>query len=568
MTVIPGAPSGRDGASVSSRPATRVAHEVPVRAEGVQLIGEMQGSGYREPPSLVRRSDGQTIQLTKLLYLVLQAVDGRRTHEEIAGEVSSRFGRRIGADDVHTLVDSKLRPLGVLLLGDGSQPEVKKSNPLLALRFRCAVTDPEKTRRLTAPFAWLFQPVLVFAVVAAFGAACWWVFFEKGLASATHEAFEKPALLLLIFVVSVLSAGFHEFGHASAARYGGATPGVMGMGHLPRLAGVLHRRHRLLPARPQWPRAHGPRRAVLQRARRRRHRRRLVGQWVRRAAARRRHPDPADGSPAAAAGALRRLPRARRRHRCPGPVPPDQAHAARPAPVALARPGAEGAQAVGAGRGHGVGAHRRTPPAVLRRPDGPRAPAGAWHRLGQRAGTAGEALDQLDGRRLRGRRGEDPVDRRDRLPDPRHRLHPQPTGPADHRLRVAAYRGPTGSARHRGRHRRRARGGTCLGVVAGREQLPADPALRAWHDRGRCRVRASGADHAGGGAGRPAADGLARRRRHADRRCAPAGDGAGAPHRRRRDRDGRDDRTGCGRWPSDRRHRHHHVDGADSADDA
>ena len=56
------------------------------------------------------------------------------------------------------------------------------------------------------------------------------MFFEKGLASATHEAFDKPGLLLLVVAVTVLSAGFHEFGHAAAARYGGATPGAMGVG--------------------------------------------------------------------------------------------------------------------------------------------------------------------------------------------------------------------------------------------------------------------------------------------------------------------------------------------------
>ena len=33
-----------------------------------------------------------------------------------------------------------------------------------------------------------------------------------------------------MFVVTVLSGGFHEFGHAAAARYGGADPGVMGAG--------------------------------------------------------------------------------------------------------------------------------------------------------------------------------------------------------------------------------------------------------------------------------------------------------------------------------------------------
>ena len=52
----------------------------------------------------------------------------------------------------------------------------------------------------------------------------------KGLASATHEAFANPGLVLLVLAVTVLSAGFHEFGHAAAARRGGATPGAMGAG--------------------------------------------------------------------------------------------------------------------------------------------------------------------------------------------------------------------------------------------------------------------------------------------------------------------------------------------------
>ena len=201
-----------------------------VRADGVQLIGEMNGSGYRRPPALVRRGDGQTLQLTRLLYLVLEAVDGRRTDAEIADRVSTAYGRRLHAGQVRALVDKQLRPLGLLRLADGSQPEVQKANPLLALRFRYAVTDPRRTRRLTAPFAGLFHPLLVLPVVVGFVVACWWLLWEKGLASATYEAFDKPALLLLIFGVSVLSAGFHEFGHAAAARYGGATPGVMGMG--------------------------------------------------------------------------------------------------------------------------------------------------------------------------------------------------------------------------------------------------------------------------------------------------------------------------------------------------
>jgi putative peptide zinc metalloprotease protein len=204
--------------------------EVLTRAEGVQLIGEMAGSGYRVPPSLVRRGDGQTLQLSRLLYQVLEAVDGRRTTDEVAATVSAACGRTVSAENVRELARSKLLPLGLLTRSDGSQPEVKRSSPLLALRLRWAVTDPETTRRLTQPFIGLFRPWAAVPVVVAFGIVCWWVFFEKGLASATYQAFQHPGLLLIVVAVTVLSAGFHECGHAAAARYGGARPGVMGAG--------------------------------------------------------------------------------------------------------------------------------------------------------------------------------------------------------------------------------------------------------------------------------------------------------------------------------------------------
>ncbi len=229
MTVVNG-PSTGSGDALASPDLVAETADVPSRADGVQLIGEMKGSGYRTPPALARRADGQTVQLTPLLYLVLEAMDGRRTSAEIAAVVSGPFGRTVSGANVRTLLDDQLRPAGLVTGPDGSQPQVQKSNPLLALRFKYAVTDEQLTRRLTAPFGWLFNPVVVALVLAGLVATSWWVFFEKGLASATHEAFAKPGLLLLVVVVTVLSAGFHEFGHAAAARRAGAVPGVMGAG--------------------------------------------------------------------------------------------------------------------------------------------------------------------------------------------------------------------------------------------------------------------------------------------------------------------------------------------------
>ena len=40
----------------------------------------------------------------------------------------------------------------------------------------------------------------------------------------------SPALVLMILGSVVLATAFHEIGHASACRYGGARPGAMGVG--------------------------------------------------------------------------------------------------------------------------------------------------------------------------------------------------------------------------------------------------------------------------------------------------------------------------------------------------
>lgn len=204
--------------------------EYPVRAEGVQLLGEAKDSGYLEPPSLVRRADGQALHLTRLLYLVMEAADGTRSIEDIAGDVTPAFGRLVSAENVRALIRTQLLPLGLLRLADGSEPEVKRADPLLGMRLRYTVTDTTRTARITRPFAVLFHPLIAVPVVAAFLAACGWLLLSKGLASATHDAFANPGLLLLVFLVTVLSAGFHEFGHAAAAMRGGATPGRMGAG--------------------------------------------------------------------------------------------------------------------------------------------------------------------------------------------------------------------------------------------------------------------------------------------------------------------------------------------------
>ena len=193
----------------------------------MELLGEVDGSGYREGAALVRRGDGQMVQLGPLMYALLHSVDGRRDGPALADAVSEHVGKRVDQEAVAALA-KKLAAQG--LLAGFEQYAPPKRNPLLALRWKVLVTDPVLTRRLTAPFTFLFRPWLMWPILVAFVGVLWFVLFHKGVAGATSEAFHNPGLLLLVFALAVASAGFHELGHASAARYGGAAPGGMGMG--------------------------------------------------------------------------------------------------------------------------------------------------------------------------------------------------------------------------------------------------------------------------------------------------------------------------------------------------
>jgi putative peptide zinc metalloprotease protein len=212
------------------RPVATVAPEASrpfARAEGLELIGEFQGSGYKDAPMLVRRADGQVVQLGPLMYGLLEEIDGTRDREALAAAMSERVGRRLDGEHVVRLAE-KLAGHGLLAGFEDEAPP--RLNPLLALRWKVLVSDPDITRRITAPFQALFRPWLMIPVLLGFAAVFWFVLIHKGVASATAQAFDKPELLLLVLGLTIVSGAVHEIGHAAACRYGGGRPGGMGAG--------------------------------------------------------------------------------------------------------------------------------------------------------------------------------------------------------------------------------------------------------------------------------------------------------------------------------------------------
>ena len=225
---------GRSGAAARAR-------AVPALAEGAELAGEFAGSGYREPPQLIYRPDGQVVRLPPLLYLVAEVLGNRppttagaagrqRILARVAHEVSRQTGRQFTADHIAFLIDRKLAPLGVTTYSDGSPPDVPRANPFLSFRFRMAVLPATATWFLAGLFSWLFRPFVLVPAIAGVMVCEFWVLGTQNIGAAFQQTLLMPASILLVLVLAAASAAFHEVGHGTACRYGGVRPGPTGCG--------------------------------------------------------------------------------------------------------------------------------------------------------------------------------------------------------------------------------------------------------------------------------------------------------------------------------------------------
>ena len=205
---------------------------VPRQSAGLRLHGEYQGSGFTEPKFIARRGDGQVVQLSKLLHLVAGAVDGERDTEGISHRVSARFGREVSEENVLFLIDQKLIPLGVVVPWGQEDDEVEapSSDLLLALKAHRVLFSEERVNRIGRSLAWLHRPPVVVLVLLAAVAMDVWLFGFYGAMTPVLGVLNQPVLMLAVFGLTVASLVFHEFGHASACRYGGARPGCIGCG--------------------------------------------------------------------------------------------------------------------------------------------------------------------------------------------------------------------------------------------------------------------------------------------------------------------------------------------------
>jgi len=213
-------------------PVFGVRASVPRLIPGVESFGEYEGSGLTEATYLVRNPGGQVVQVSRLLHLVLSGIDGRRTVSDIAARVTAAFGRTVSSGNVEYLLANTLAPLGLLTRAESAPgfAGASQDQAVLTLKLRCTLVPAAGVQHLARLLRPLFSPVVVVASIWCLTASDTWLLRVGRLGPSLSYVLLHPLLLLLVLGLSVLSMLFHECGHAAACRYGGARPGVIGMG--------------------------------------------------------------------------------------------------------------------------------------------------------------------------------------------------------------------------------------------------------------------------------------------------------------------------------------------------
>jgi putative peptide zinc metalloprotease protein len=200
---------------------------------GLELLGPVQSSGLRDPVFLVRRGDGQMLQVSELLHLVLSSFDTDRTPDEVAAAVSAAYGRTLTREGLDHLATKVLEPLGLLTAAEDDDdlgPPPPKANPLLALSVKGTLLPASVTRPLAKVLMPVYRTPVVVLGLAGMVALDLVVWQRADLWLAVTQLFMRPTLALVMYAVLTLCAVVHEIGHATACRYGGAQPGAIGVG--------------------------------------------------------------------------------------------------------------------------------------------------------------------------------------------------------------------------------------------------------------------------------------------------------------------------------------------------
>jgi putative peptide zinc metalloprotease protein len=208
-----------------------IATSTPVPMLDAQLLGRYESSGMADERYLVRRRDGQVILLTLILYTIASKLDGHQDLEHVAADVSERIGKPVAPEVITEVIDTRLRPLGIIQSEELVPPVPHvRADPLLRLSLRGTLLPARAVRTIARYFCPLYWSLVVLVALEALVAADIWMFAVHGVSNSFSDLTSKPLLFLPVIGVVVGGSLFHEIGHATACKFGGGEPGRIGYG--------------------------------------------------------------------------------------------------------------------------------------------------------------------------------------------------------------------------------------------------------------------------------------------------------------------------------------------------
>lgn len=202
----------------------------PSLASNVQLIGESSGNGFKDRQWLIER-DSQFIQVSELLYRLAEQLNGERTLDEIAAALTESTDWMVEPEDVDRLVREKLVPLSLIAETQPSSGHAASADRSpLGVSMRMRVIGPRALRPISHLLQHLYWPPILLSFLIGGFVAHWWLYRAHGITESVRDTLSTPGGFPLVVGLVLLAAFFHEFGHASALRYGGGEARSMGCG--------------------------------------------------------------------------------------------------------------------------------------------------------------------------------------------------------------------------------------------------------------------------------------------------------------------------------------------------
>ncbi len=203
---------------------------IPRRAAGVVPAGPLHSGGFVEQHWLLRRGE-RFVQVSELLYRVVELADGRRSTEEIARRLTETTKWEVADEDVARIIERKLAPVGLVEHPDwlDATASARAPSPLL-VNARLRIIGPGPIERVARVGQHLFWPPALSALLGLIVASQLWLFTIGQPGVVMQRLASTPLSLPLLVGLLLLAGAAHELGHAAAIRYGGARARAMGIG--------------------------------------------------------------------------------------------------------------------------------------------------------------------------------------------------------------------------------------------------------------------------------------------------------------------------------------------------